>query len=100
MARSYLLVQSCCIKVVNADFEWSDMGSFEAVYDYFVESGYPVDQDGNMVIGCDKFTAFVGLKNTIFVNTNDAILVLSKEASQDVKGVYQQLIDENSPLIQ
>ncbi|MAB91189.1 MAG: mannose-1-phosphate guanylyltransferase, partial [Planctomycetes bacterium] len=83
-----------------ADFEWSDMGSFEAVYDYFVESGYPVDQEGNMVIGCDKFTAFVGLKNTIFVNTSDAILILSKEASQDVKGVYQQLVDENSPLIQ
>ena len=95
-----VMERSELIKVVNADFEWSDMGSFEAVYDYFVESGYPVDQDGNMVIGCDKFTAFVGLKNTIFVNTNDAILVLSKEASQDVKGVYQQLIDENSPLIQ
>ncbi|MCL6216746.1 mannose-1-phosphate guanylyltransferase [Zunongwangia pacifica] len=95
-----VMERSDLIKVVNAEFEWSDMGSFEAVYDYFVESGYPVDDDGNMVIGCDKFTAFVGLKNTIFVNTDDAILVLSKEASQDVKGVYQQLVDENSPLIQ
>ena len=95
-----VMERSELIKVVNADFEWSDMGSFEAVYDYFVESGYPVDQEGNMVIGCDKFTAFVGLKNTIFVNTSDAILILSKEASQDVKGVYQQLVDENSPLIQ
>lgn len=95
-----VMERSELIKVVNAEFEWSDMGSFEAVYDYFVESGYPTDADGNMVIGCDKFTAFVGMKNSIFVNTKDAILILAKEASQDVKGVYQQLVDEKSELIQ
>ncbi|WBL25990.1 mannose-1-phosphate guanylyltransferase [Zunongwangia sp. HGR-M22] len=95
-----VMERSELIKVVNAEFDWSDMGSFEAVYDYFLESGYPVDEYGNMVIGCDKFTAFVGLKNCIFINTDDAILILSKKASQDVKGVYQQLVDKNSPLIQ
>ncbi|MDN3596234.1 mannose-1-phosphate guanylyltransferase [Zunongwangia endophytica] len=94
-----VMERSELIKVVDAEFDWSDMGSFEAVYDYFVESGYPVDDNGNMVIGCEKFTAFVGIKNCIFVNTGDATLILSKEASQDVKGVYQKLKESNSILV-
>jgi len=87
------------IKVVKADFEWSDMGSFEAVYDYLKEQGQPVDQNGNMQIGSKKFTAFAGLQNCILVETEDANLVLAKEASQDVKQIYQELEQNNSNLI-
>jgi mannose-1-phosphate guanylyltransferase len=87
------------IKVVKADFDWSDMGSFESVYDYLLENGHPVDDNGNMVIGSNKFTAFVGLQNSILVCSKDANLVLSKEASQGVKNVYQNLKENNSVLI-
>ncbi len=87
------------IKVVKADFEWSDMGSFEAVYDYLKEQGQAVDQNGNMQIGSKKFTAFAGLSNCILVQTEDANLVLAKEASQDVKQIYQELELTNSDLI-
>jgi len=87
------------IKVVKADFEWSDMGSFEAVYDYLKEQGTPVDSFGNMQIGTAKFTAFAGLSNCILVQTEDANLVLAKEASQDVKQIYQELELMNSNLI-
>lgn len=87
------------IKVVPADFIWSDLGSFESVYDYLCSKKYSVDKDGNMVIGTDKFTAFVGMKNTIFVNTPDANLVLQKENSQDVKNVYSKLEEEASELL-
>ncbi len=95
-----VMERSDLIKVVKAEFEWSDMGSFEAVYDYFVASGHPVDENGNMVIGSDKFTAFVGLENCIFVCSKDANLVLTKEASQYVKGVYQKLVDSKSTLVE
>ncbi len=87
------------IKVVKADFQWSDMGSFEAVYDYLKEQGHPVDENGNMQIGTKKFTAFAGLKNCILVETEDANLVLAKEASQDVKQIYLELEQNNSALI-
>jgi mannose-1-phosphate guanylyltransferase len=87
------------IKVVKADFEWSDMGSFEAVYDYLKEQGQPVDQNGNMQIGSKKHTSFAGLQNCILVETEDANLVLAKEASQDVKQIYQELEQTNSALI-
>ncbi len=87
------------IKVVKAEFDWSDMGSFEAVYDYLLENGHPIDENGNMVIGSNKFTAFVGLENSILVCSKDANLVLSKEASQGVKNIYQKLEENNSVLI-
>jgi mannose-1-phosphate guanylyltransferase len=39
------------IKVVSSQFDWSDLGSFESVYDYLVSIGHTVDENGNMVLG-------------------------------------------------
>ncbi|WP_026727848.1 mannose-1-phosphate guanylyltransferase [Flavobacterium denitrificans] len=87
------------IKVVPASFAWSDLGSFESVYDYLISKGHPIDKDGNMVIGCDLHTTFLGLKNTIFVHTDSANLILQKESSQDVKDIYSELEKQNSELL-
>lgn len=88
------------IKVVPAHFEWSDLGSFEAVYDYLLQSdSTAVDLNGNIVIGSSTHTSFVGVENTILVHTPDAFLVLQKEKSQDVKQVYQYLESIDSHLI-
>ena len=86
-----VMEKSELIKVVPSEFEWSDMGSFESVYNYLIEQGHPVDENGNMHIGEEKFTSFVGLKNCILVSTPDANLVLSKDRSQKVKDIYQNL---------
>ncbi|WP_269235937.1 mannose-1-phosphate guanylyltransferase [Flavobacterium flavigenum] len=87
------------IKVVPASFSWSDLGSFEAVYEYLLSSDHPIDEYGNMVIGCEKHTTFLGLKNTIFVYTDTANLILQKEKSQDVKDIYSSLEKQNSVLL-
>jgi len=87
------------IKVVPAAFSWSDLGSFESVYDYLVSKNHPVDKNGNMVIGSGKHTTFLGLKNTIFVYTDTANLILQKENSQDVKDIYSELEKINSDLL-
>lgn len=86
------------IKVVPAHFRWNDLGSFESLYDYLRSTGHPVDENGNMVIGTEIFTAFVGLKDSILVYTPDALLILHKEKSQDVKKVYNQLEKYKSTL--
>jgi mannose-1-phosphate guanylyltransferase len=86
------------IKVVPANFRWNDLGSFESLYDYLRSTGHSADENGNMVIGTEIFTAFVGMKNCIFVHTPDAILVLQKEKSQDVKKIYSQLEKYQSTL--
>ncbi|MFB9077372.1 mannose-1-phosphate guanylyltransferase [Flavobacterium procerum] len=87
------------IKVVPASFSWSDLGSFESVYEYLVSKGHSIDSNGNMVIGCECHTTFLGLKNTIFVHTVDANLILQKESSQDVKDIYNELERQNSDLL-
>lgn len=88
------------IKVVASEFSWSDLGSFESVYDYLVSKGHSVDSNGNMVIGTDVFSVFIGMKNTIFVSTKDANLILQKEQSQDVKYVYSSLEKQRSNLLE
>lgn len=87
------------IKVVPADFQWSDLGSFESVYEYLVSKGHTIDENGNMVIGTDLHTSFLGVKNTIFVHTSTANLILQKERSQDVKDIYTKLENEESNLL-
>ncbi|MNG76603.1 Alginate biosynthesis protein AlgA [compost metagenome] len=87
------------IRVVATSFQWSDLGSFESMYDYLRQTGHPVDENGNMVIGTDVYTAFVGLRDSILVHTKDAILVLQKEKSQDVKKIYNTLERHQSKLI-
>ena len=87
------------IKVVPSEFTWSDMGSFESIYEYLEKEGHPKDEDGNMVIGTDIHTEFAGMKNTLLIQTADAILVLQKEKAQDVKKVYERLEREKPELV-
>ena len=87
------------IKVVKSFFGWSDLGSFEAVYDHLKTNGHEVDENGNMVIGTEIYTSFLGLKNTIFVHTKDANLILRKENAQEVKKIYSAINKMNSRLI-
>jgi len=94
-----VMERSDAIKVVPAQFEWSDLGSFESVYDYLVEKGHPIDSNRNIVIGTSMHTTFIGVKNCILIYTADALMVLQKENSQEVKQVYQQLESIDSPLL-
>ncbi|AXB58521.1 mannose-1-phosphate guanylyltransferase [Flavobacterium fluviale] len=87
------------IKVVPAHFDWSDLGSFESVYDYLVQKGHPMDSNKNITIGTSLHTTFIGVKNCILIYTADALMVLQKENSQEVKQVYQQLESIASPLL-
>lgn len=87
------------IKVVPTYFDWSDLGSFESVYDYLVQKDHPIDANKNIVIGTSKHTTFIGVKSCILIYTADALMVLQKENSQEVKQVYQQLESISSPLL-
>ena len=94
-----VMERSANIKVVATNFDWSDLGSFESVYDYLVQKGHPKDISGNIVIGTAIHTSFVGLQNCLLIHTKDAFMVLQKENSQEVKQVYQHLEELQSALI-
>lgn len=94
-----IMERSDTIKVVPSFFQWSDMGSFDSLYDYLIAKGHPKDEQGNIVIGETKHTVFLGVQNCVVVNTDDALLIMDKAYAQDVKHIYEQLEKENSNLI-
>lgn len=87
------------IKVLPSNFIWSDMGSYDSLYDYLKVKGHKVDEKGNMVIGTEKSVSFLGVQNTVLVHTDDAILVVQKDSAQDVKHLYEELEHDNSALL-
>lgn len=93
-----VMERSTKLKVVPSTFSWSDMGSFESIYQYLQRMGHPTDPNGNMVIGSSLHTEFAGLKNTLLVQTQDAILLLQREQAQEVKHIYSRLEKEHPAL--
>lgn len=86
------------IKVVPFDFGWNDLGSFESIWDYMASNGgKPMDK--NLVLGSSKHVEFIGLENMIYVETADAVLIVPKDKSQDVKKVYERLEKEKPELL-
>jgi len=89
------------VATLEADIEWSDIGSWGALTDVL-----PVDGDGNLLNGNvvslnaknvtvyggqDKVIALVDVDNLIVVDTGDALLILPRDGSQRVKDVVGAL---------
>jgi mannose-1-phosphate guanylyltransferase len=88
------------VLVVPGDFGWSDLGSWDALWEV---SGK--DENGNAVrgsfIGIDagnslvhspgKLVALVGVRDLLVVETDDALLICRRGRSQDVRKVVETL---------
>jgi mannose-1-phosphate guanylyltransferase / mannose-6-phosphate isomerase len=88
------------VAVVPAQFDWSDIGSWNAM-----QKLDTTDENGNAIHGevvmidshnCyvranDRLVAAVGLDNLVVVDTPDAILVAHADRTQDVKRVVEKL---------
>jgi len=95
-----IMEKSNKVYLVKGVFSWSDVGSWEAVYDLSEK-----DQDGNVKVGTiytdlaldsyiyspEKFTAVIGLDNIIVINTKNALLICKRDKAQDVKNVIDYL---------
>ena len=91
--------------VVPLDCGWSDVGSWNAVWEVLDH-----DADGNTATGSAVFldsrnslahsddailTAVVGLDNIVVVSTPDAVLVTSREKAEQVKELVERLKSQN-----
>ncbi len=89
------------IAVVPCACGWSDVGSFNALTDVrpvdasgnVVEGKHAlvIDSEGCVVLGAEKPLAVVGMKDVVVVDAGDAMLVLPREKSQDVRKVVEAL---------
>lgn len=87
------------IKVVCSEFGWSDLGSFDSLWEY-LDNHEEGPSRQNLVLGTDKHVEFLGVDNIVLVETHDAILILPRSMSQEVKDVYERLEKEKPELLQ
>jgi mannose-1-phosphate guanylyltransferase len=87
--------------MLKGDFGWSDIGSWDALWEISAKdnkgnavTGSNVifeDTEGSLVYSPQKLVAIVGAKDLIVVETKDALLICKKGRSQDVKKVVETL---------
>lgn len=92
------------VAVVPLDAGWSDVGSWHAVAELAKQ-----DEDGNSLIGevvsldtknCyinsrHKLITTIGVENLIIISLKDAVLIVNKNKSQDVKKMFEILKKNN-----
>lgn len=95
-----ILEHSQKVFVTKGEFDWSDLGSWESVYELS-----PKDEEGNVKIGDvylentygsyifspQKFTAVIGVEHLLIINTKDSLLICHRNNAQDVKHVVDHL---------
>ena len=90
------------IYCIPASFGWNDLGSWAALYEHrssgkngenviHAQQSFTLNADGNFIHSKRKFVAAVGVKNLVVVETDDALLITTREHSQDVGKVVKHL---------
>jgi len=100
------------IYCLPTDFGWNDLGSWEALYEHQLAQGkakdgnvteakdmVAIDARNNYVYSPEKFVALVGVEDLVVVETEDAILITTRERSQDVRRVVSGLAGQHDELL-
>jgi mannose-1-phosphate guanylyltransferase len=100
--------QSAEIYCLPGDFGWNDLGCWDALHDHVADCApdrvsianvfegddplcISIDSTGNYVHAPGKVIALVGVTNLVVVQTKDALLITTRERSQDVGRVVAEL---------
>ncbi len=94
------------LAMVPARFKWSDVGNWQTLHDILADDNdnpsrvvttakhhIDIDSEGCMIKATNdqKLIATVGLKDIVIVDTEDSLLVLHKDRTQDIKSVIAEL---------
>jgi mannose-1-phosphate guanylyltransferase len=97
--------QGSGIFCLPVDVGWNDLGSWTALYEFSVLTGngnaqenvirasasHEIDASGNYIHAPGKFVAAVGVENLVVVETDDALLITTRNKAQDVGKVVKYL---------
>jgi mannose-1-phosphate guanylyltransferase len=84
------------VKVVALDAGWDDVGSWDAAARLKLQSdrsGWHVllGSDDSVVFSDERLVAAVGVPGVVVVDTPDALLVLARDRSEEVRAVVREL---------
>ncbi|MCL1077748.1 mannose-1-phosphate guanylyltransferase/mannose-6-phosphate isomerase [Parashewanella spongiae] len=86
--------------VVPLDAQWSDIGSWSALWDIEAKDAHGnvchgdvvnIDTNNSYIKAVDKLVTTIGLNDVVVVETKDAILVSKKSEVQKVKSIVEKL---------
>ncbi|WP_108063701.1 mannose-1-phosphate guanylyltransferase/mannose-6-phosphate isomerase [Poseidonibacter lekithochrous] len=95
-----VMEKSSIVKVIPSNINWSDVGSFDALYDELEkdengntknENHISIDSKNNLIYCNSRKIATIDIEDTIVVDTGDALLISKKGSSQKVKKVVSQI---------
>jgi len=95
-----VMEKSDIVKVIPSDIKWSDVGSFDALFEELPKDEnnntqnskhIAIDSKNNLVYGSGRYIATVDIEDTIIVDTGDAVLISKKGSSQKVKQVVKEI---------
>ena len=100
----YAVLENSNIICFPADFGWNDLGSWTALYEHHAGKSRPKDDNliagdgwftlnaqGNYIHAPGKFVAALGVNNRVVVETEDALLITTRDQAQDVGKVVKYL---------
>jgi len=102
-----VMEKSQLVNVVPADIGWSDLGSFDSLYDTL-----PKDNDGNtlsdntihlgsknnLVLTQNRLVSTIDVEDLVIVDTSDAIVIAKKGSTQKVKELVAEVKKRNSEM--
>jgi mannose-1-phosphate guanylyltransferase len=95
-----VMEKSDIVKVIPSTIDWSDLGSFDALYEELPkdENGNTInpnhigiDSKNNLIYGKKRKIATVDIEDMIIVDTGDALLISKKGSSQKVKKIVEEV---------
>lgn len=95
-----IMEKSQCVAMVPLELSWSDIGSWENVYEYLekdeannVTHGdvLALDTTNSLIYAEKRLVSTIGLDQMLVVETDDVVLVAPKAASQQVKDIVGKL---------
>jgi len=95
--------QASNVYCIPAGFGWTDLGSWSALHEHHVQRQdaasnlvtsagvFTLNAKGNYIHAPGKFVAAVGVSNLGVVETEDALLITTRERAQDVGKIVKHL---------
>jgi len=86
--------------VIPVDFGWSDIGTWQSLDQYMRKNlseniirgnVHTLDTLGSMIISKDKPIITIGIKDVVVVDSDQGILVINKNDSQQIKKLIEKL---------
>lgn len=103
-----IMEKSSNVSVVKAEFYWTDLGSFEALWEVLDKDEFGntlnekllnINSHNNLVLGTKRIIATFDIQDLIIVDTEDALLIGKRGSGQKVKQLLEQVKEVKPELL-